>query len=380
MADDVSVDGVRNRAGGAPIWQVRGVFLPEARWRDLWLAGGRVTFQRPAGATEVLVDDGWILPALVDAHTHPGHLDDWTFTGGAFEAECGEHAAAGVGAIRVLGTTARVPEELKARPGLPRVIAAGAWLAWSGLRSADSGCHRQVDDLVGSAVAEMTGNDGWCKVIADWEPDRPPVPVELLTAAVAAVHGAGGRIAAYCQTADGCRVAVESGVDSIEHGTHLDPALLDRMAAQHTALVPTFTPFLRDIARARADAPSARRDWFVSGFDAHPGLVRSAHEAGVAVFAGTDSTVFAPTFGDIGSEVAWLVRSGLPAVAALGAASWDARSWLGLPGLVEGASADLVAYDEDPRVDIGVLGRPRRVVLGGQIVAAGRRGPGADRC
>jgi imidazolonepropionase-like amidohydrolase len=38
----------------------------------------------------------------------------------------------------------------------------------------------------------------------------------------------------------------------------------------------------------------------------------------------------------------------MPAHQALGAASWTARSYLGLPGLVPGAPADAVVYDEDP--------------------------------
>ncbi|MFF9508677.1 hypothetical protein ACF1BU_11435 [Streptomyces sp. NPDC014724] len=62
------------------------------------------------------------------------------------------------------------------------------------------------------------------------------------------------------------------------------------------------------------------------------------------------------------------VRAGLPAHAALGAASWTARAWLGLPGLVDGAPADLVAYAGDPTLDPAVLNRPSRIVLRGRVV------------
>jgi imidazolonepropionase-like amidohydrolase len=58
-----------------------------------------------------------------------------------------------------------------------------------------------------------------------------------------------------------------------------------------------------------------------------------------------------------------------PAGYALGAGSWRARAWLGRPDtLVEGAPADLVAFDADPRADLAVLERPRLVVLRGRIV------------
>jgi imidazolonepropionase-like amidohydrolase len=43
-----------------------------------------------------------------------------------------------------------------------------------------------------------------------------------------------------------------------------------------------------------------------------------------------------------------------------------------VPGLEEGASADLVVYDADPRVDARVLAAPRAVVLRGAAVASRR--------
>jgi imidazolonepropionase-like amidohydrolase len=54
--------------------------------------------------------------------------------------------------------------------------------------------------------------------------------------------------------------------------------------------------------------------------------------------------------------------------AALGAASWSARAWLGRPSLEPGASADLVAYDQDPRTDLRSLAHPRAIVLRGRLL------------
>jgi len=50
------------------------------------------------------------------------------------------------------------------------------------------------------------------------------------------------------------------------------------------------------------------------------------------------------------------------------AGSWSARSYLGLPGLTEGAPADFVVYPTDPRTDLSVLARPERIVLRGTVV------------
>nr|MDQ2707482.1 amidohydrolase [Actinomycetota bacterium] len=60
--------------------------------------------------------------------------------------------------------------------------------------------------------------------------------------------------------------------------------------------------------------------------------------------------------------------AGMSGSAALGAASWAARSWLGRPGLEPGEPADLVVYAEDPRVDVRVLGSPELIVLRGRPV------------
>ena len=75
--------------------------------------------------------------------------------------------------------------------------------------------------------------------------------------------------------------------------------------------------------------------------------------------------------GRIAEEVLELAHAGLPAVEALSAACWSARSWLGRDGLGEGASADLLVLDGDPREDLRVLLSPAAVVLRG-AVRAGR--------
>jgi imidazolonepropionase-like amidohydrolase len=67
-------------------------------------------------------------------------------------------------------------------------------------------------------------------------------------------------------------------------------------------------------------------------------------------------------------EILALHEAGLSTVDALAAASWRARSWLGLDGIEEGAPADLVVYDADPRADLQVLRAPSRIVLRGRVV------------
>jgi imidazolonepropionase-like amidohydrolase len=95
--------------------------------------------------------------------------------------------------------------------------------------------------------------------------------------------------------------------------------------------------------------------------------VATAREAGVQIYAGTDagSTI---AHGRIGDEIDALRGIGMSATEALGAACWDARAWLGRPGLVDGAPADLVCYSEDPRRGAAVVHHPNLVILRGKVL------------
>jgi imidazolonepropionase-like amidohydrolase len=102
------------------------------------------------------------------------------------------------------------------------------------------------------------------------------------------------------------------------------------------------------------------------GLDGQPEVLRAAVDGGIPVLAGTDAGM--GPHGAVGHEVQLLCAAGLDAATALGAASWTARSWLGLPGLEEGAPADLVAYRDDPRADPAALASPVLVLLDGNVV------------
>jgi imidazolonepropionase-like amidohydrolase len=90
----------------------------------------------------------------------------------------------------------------------------------------------------------------------------------------------------------------------------------------------------------------------------------AALDAGVPVYVGSDAG------GGIGhgrvvDEIAALRAAGMDGERALAAASWAARDWLDVPGLVDGAPADLLVVDGDPRSDPDVLRTPSLVLLRG---------------
>lgn len=345
--------------------KVRGIGLPEREEVVLQIDGDQLRTVSVGRGDEFVIDGGWMLPGLVDVHTHPGtEKPGDEFDQALFRKHMIEHRNAGVLAARSPGSADRVPGRGHDDVDLPRLVTGGRWLATPGKFFEGFGRDIAEADLAAAAVEEARASSGWCKIIGDWLPGTPPVPLKVLTTAVNAVHSIGGRVAVHCQTAEGCTNAVLAGVDSLEHGMHLDHALLPRMAEQGTALVPTFTAFAKTVEQLGRGEPEHIREWLQSGWDGLAETARAAHEAGVTVLAGTDSK----PCGDIVGEINWLIRAGLPPAVAVGAGSWTARSWLGLPGLTNGGWADIVAYDTDPTENPDVLSQPSRIVLRGRII------------
>jgi imidazolonepropionase-like amidohydrolase len=395
------------------VLHVRGTVLPEREQRSFWIEGA-VLREAPVVGADTVADGGWLLPGLADVHTHPGaERPGDPFDESVLRRHLGDHAAAGVLLIRAPGAAARIPGWAHDAEGLPRVRSAGPWLATPGRFFPGWGRRISEAELAQAAVEEAAAAleaaqdaapagrgpitspcsplaavaspaaasttaapvatpppgtapvSGWCKIIGDWAWDEPPVPLAVLREVTSAVHAIGGKVSVHAQTAAGCANAVAAGADSLEHGMHLDPALLDQMAAQGTALVPTLNAFAAAAFGVRAGDPGPRRDAYLAGWAAMPPTARAAHEAGVTVLAGTDTH----PCGTVAEEVERLISAGLPRAAAVGAASWTARHWLGLPGLADGTPADLVVFDEDPVAHPDVLHHPRLIIMRGQILA-----------
>ncbi len=215
--------------------------------------------------------------------------------------------------------------------------------------------------------------DGWVKLVGDWI-DRdlgdlaPLWPIEIAQAAIAKAHELGAKVTAHCFGEESVQQLVTAGIDGIEHGTGVDAATIEVMAANQVALVPTminlenFTAFAEAGQEKFPRYAAHMRDLHARRFQ----TLGAAVEAGVPVYAGTDAGG-SIDHGLIGSEAALLARLGGTDFA-LGAASWRAREWLGAPSVVEGGWADLVVFDADPRRDIGVVAHPKLVILRGRVV------------
>ncbi|AJP01419.1 amidohydrolase [Streptomyces cyaneogriseus subsp. noncyanogenus] len=346
---------------------------PEDVRDELWVVGGRITFRRPARTGDVRTVEGWALPGLVDAHCHVG-LDQH----GAVDKDVAEKQAltdrdAGTLLIRDAGSPSDT-RWVDDRDDLPKIIRAGRHIARTRRYIRNYAWEIEPGDLVAYVAQEARRGDGWVKLVGDWiDRDLGDLsacwPRGAVEAAIAEAHRLGARVTAHCFAEDSLRDLVEAGIDCVEHATGLTDDTIPLFAERGVAIVPTLVniatfPQLAAGGEARFPRWSAHmRRLHERRYD----TVRAAYDAGIPVYVGTDAGG-SLAHGLAAAEVAELVTAGIPPLHALAATTWAAREWLGRPGLEEGAPADLVVYERDPRADVRVLAAPRRVVLNGRVV------------
>jgi len=353
---------------------VRGVELPGETEIQLWIVDGRVSVEPVAGADTVFgaSGGGWIVPGLVDAHCHVGLGDDGEIPLEEAIGQAEKERDAGALLLRDCGAPTDT-RSLDDRDDLPRIIRAGKHLARPRRYSRGFADELEDESQLPDAVAREAGRgDGWVKLVGDWI-DRsvgdlaPLWSDHVLKAAIDAAHAHGARVTAHVFSEDALPGLINAGIDCIEHGTGLTDDTIALMLEQGTALVPTLINTLENFGGI-ADSAARYPAYAAHMRDLHArcrARAAAAREAGVPVYAGSDAGSMI-AHGRIADEVEALKGIGMSATEALGAACWDARRWLGRPGLDHGASADLLCYSEDPRQGPAVLNRPDLVILRGK--------------
>ncbi|MGH3881517.1 MAG: amidohydrolase family protein [Actinophytocola sp.] len=348
---------------------LRGVVLPEGEERDLWIVNGRIRAEAVPGA-ETIVDGGYLVPGLVDAHCHIG-LAVEDLDGAAQQAE--QDRDAGTLLIRDCGSPLDT-SPLQERLDLPRIVRAGRHIARP--KRYIRGIAEEVDphDLPRIVAEQAAAGDGWVKLVGDYI-DRdlgelaPLWPDDILAEAMKVAHEAGARVTAHVFGPDALAGLIDAGIDCIEHGTGLTDDTIAAMVEHGTALVPTLINIETFPGIAAAGAGKFPR-YADQMLDLHARVrptVRYAIEAGIPVYAGTDAGG-GIAHGRIVDEIIALHEAGMTTEQALGAASWTARGWLGWSGIQESSAADIVAYAEDPRVDLNALRHPTRMILRGRVL------------
>lgn len=361
-----------------PVLHLRGPVLlgPEHELLEAWVVEGRIRHERPElpAGSEVLEVDGYVVPGLADLHCHLGIGDG----GGGTTLEAARQQAltdrdTGVLLIRDAGSIIDT-SPLQQQDDLPRLIRCGRHLARTRRYLIGYADEVEPEDLPAAVAREAGRADGWVKLVGDWI-DRaagdltPCWDAEDFHAAARTAHGAGARITTHTFDEDTLPLVLDAGFDCLEHATGLTHETIARTAEAKIPVVTTlvnvgeFESYARQGEKKFPDYAAHMRRLHAARYD----RTRDAHDAGVQLLVGTDAGGVLG-HGIIHDELDELARAGLDASAILDAAAWAPRRFLDVPGLEDGAPADLLVLPRDPRRDHTALRELDHVVLGGRIV------------
>jgi imidazolonepropionase-like amidohydrolase len=250
------------------------------------------------------------------------------------------------------------------------------WGPMEGICSGADQCREAVRYQLkyGADVIKIAASGG---VLSETDPvDVPQLTPEELSAIVSEAHKWRRKVAAHCHGDAAARLAIEAGVDSIEHGSFLTEDTLKLMKAKGVYLVPTrmavywvnkmvdtYPPQIA--AKARA------------AYAAHGTMFKAALRLGVPIALGTDAGVY--PHGMNAMEFGLMTELGMNPAAALLAGTRDAAKLLGVDAdvgtLETGKTADIVAVPGNVLNDIHATEHPVFVMHLGHVIL--QKTPGA---
>ncbi len=383
-------DGERRHSGGPTTFKV---------------VDGRLVGLAEGDHGKSLAAQGWplqrvafLMPGLVDAHVHlfldGGPTDSTTRSAHlkqnveqlteAARRSARQNLAAGVTLVRDAGDrhgiNNRVREEARdPAAGLSRVRSGG--LGVKRARRYGAFMATDVDDAasIRTSVTKLAEANDEIKLIltgiidfdAGAVTDEPQFDIPAAQLVVETAHACARKVFAHCSGVKGLDVAVEAGVDAIEHGFFMTREHLLKMRDRGLAWTPTFCPVHFQWAQPDAVGWSANTVGNLRRIlDSHAEHLRLADELGVTLLLGTDAGSMGVVHGQaLAEEADRFQEAGLGAEAVLRAATSAARRHFGMvhPRLAVGAPWEALALGASP---FGVeklsqaLGRVEGVWLG----------------
>ncbi|MEX2490022.1 MAG: amidohydrolase family protein, partial [Pseudomonadales bacterium] len=266
----------------------------------------------------------------------------------------------------------------------PHIFSAGQALAITGGHGSEAG-EEYADgpyELMKAARREISSGASWVKIMISGgiatdgggiaEPLMTP---EEISAVIDAAHRFDAKVAAHSGSTIATDIAVDLGIDSIEHGYMLDRDVLQKMARKGTWLVPTIV--VSQPATQRFFERIGSPEWYLKRRDSvgkeHWKMLETAIEEDVQIALGSDQHPNEPNDGTTATarEAQYYVEAGMTPLQALQAATiqparmLEADSEIG--SLAEGKYADVIAVPSDPTEDIKALRDIRFIMKSGKI-------------
>jgi imidazolonepropionase-like amidohydrolase len=372
----------------------------------------------PAGATVIDLGDATLLPGFIDAHTHlTGEASDNWYEEAVNDlrrsvpekairatALARRTLHAGFTTVRDVGSSDYVDVALRNSinagvvPGPRMLVAAyslgarGGHCDLSGFPYMLFGRESGIAEGVASGAAGFrdavrmqikygadvikTCATGGVLSLAD-DVDTAQLAQEEMDAIVEEAHRLRKKTAAHAHGAEGAKVAIRAGIDSIEHGSFLDEEALRMMKERGTYLVPTLMALEYVGPKSKRQYPPEIAVKARAAGEARSAAFRKAVRMGVRIAFGTDSGV--SPHGRNAEEFGLLVDHGLSPAAALRSATSVDAALLGLEGLLgtleAGKEADVIAVPGDPLADIRATEKVLFVMRGGTVYRNDRARP-----
>ncbi len=364
------------------------------------------------GYTVVDLHGGYLMPGLINMHVHLAgsgkpqkkQRDNEKLVRAIFSTAltravaynmvCGfarDELMGGVTTIRTVGGLAdfdtRLRDEIAAgkRTG-PRILAANQGISVPGGHMAGSVAvaahsidealaHLQACKKQGVDLVKLMITGGVLDAKEKGVPGELKMAPEMVRAVCDAAHQAGYTVAAHVESPEGVRVALENGVDSIEHGAKPDEAIINLFRARGAFLCTTLSPALPYALFDRSITNASEVEQY-NGNVVFQGIIdcaKAALENDIPVVLGNDVGCPWITQYDFWRELFYFHKYvGVSNAFALYTATCRSAQLAGLgdvTGTVEpGKCADLIVTKENPLDDLRALRHVDMVMARGRLV------------
>ena len=211
------------------------------------------------------------------------------------------------------------------------------------------------------------------------EPGVLRMPPEVVRAACDRAHALGFKVAAHVESPEGVRMALENGVDSIEHGAQPSPEIIELFKERGAFQVSTLSPAL-PFALFDREVSHATYEQRENGKIVFEGIIAMAKENlknGIPVGLGTDTACPYVTQYDMWRELCYYAKfCGVSNAFALYSATLLNAELAGIGGetgsIERGKRAEMIVVRKNPLEDLRALRTPEMVIMGERLIRAPR--------